>query len=179
MIGSFAVTTMLTKNTFVEETRKQYVLVARAKGLSEGVGHAVLSGEQLVDASSGFQEGQPAVYVKLDARGASQIQQSWAEGPRIWRELQFLTISRPGVPFDQADLPPLAKLVPLDVPGASTAVRALIRQFVAAEKPAAPLSDSAIAQMLEEQGIQVARRTVAKYREEIGVLPSNLRRDYK
>ena len=54
----------------------------------------------------------------------------------------------------------------------STAVRALIRQIVAAEDPAKPLSDSQISQMLDEQGIQVARRTVAKYREALKIAPA-------
>ena len=58
----------------------------------------------------------------------------------------------------------------------STAVRALIKQLVAAENPAKPLSDSQISQMLEEQGIQVARRTVAKYREALKIAPANLRK---
>ncbi len=58
----------------------------------------------------------------------------------------------------------------------STAVRALIRQLVAAEDTAKPLSDSQLSQMLEEQGIQVARRTVAKYREALKIAPANLRR---
>ncbi len=58
----------------------------------------------------------------------------------------------------------------------STAVRALIKQLVDAEAAAKPLSDSQIAQMLEEQGIQVARRTVAKYREALRIAPANLRR---
>jgi RNA polymerase sigma-54 factor len=58
----------------------------------------------------------------------------------------------------------------------STAVRALIKQFVAAEDPAKPLSDSHLSQMLEEQGIQVARRTVAKYREALKIAPANLRK---
>ena len=57
----------------------------------------------------------------------------------------------------------------------STAVRALIKQIVAAEDPAKPLSDSQISQMLEEQGIQVARRTVAKYREAMRI-PSSVQR---
>jgi RNA polymerase sigma-54 factor len=59
----------------------------------------------------------------------------------------------------------------------STAVRALIKQFVAAEDPAKPLSDSALSSMLEEQGIQVARRTVAKYREALRIAPANLRKN--
>jgi RNA polymerase sigma-54 factor len=60
----------------------------------------------------------------------------------------------------------------------STAVRALIKQFVAAEDAKKPLSDSQIADMLEEQGIQVARRTVAKYREALKIAPANLRKAY-
>ena len=58
----------------------------------------------------------------------------------------------------------------------STAVRALIKQIVAAEDAAKPLSDSQISQMLEEQGIQVARRTVAKYREALKIAPTQLRK---
>ena len=58
----------------------------------------------------------------------------------------------------------------------STAVRALIQQIVAAENPRKPLSDSQISKMLEEQGIQVARRTVAKYRDELKIAPTSLRR---
>jgi len=58
----------------------------------------------------------------------------------------------------------------------STAVRALIRQIVAAEDPTKPLSDSQISQMLDEQGIHVARRTVAKYREALKIAPTQLRK---
>jgi RNA polymerase sigma-54 factor len=58
----------------------------------------------------------------------------------------------------------------------STAVRALIKQLVDAEDPAKPLSDSQLSQMLEEQGIHVARRTVAKYREALKIAPANQRR---
>ena len=58
----------------------------------------------------------------------------------------------------------------------STAVRALIKQFVSAESPAKPLSDSQIAEMLKEQGIECARRTVAKYREALRIAPANLRK---
>jgi len=58
----------------------------------------------------------------------------------------------------------------------STAVRALIKQIVAAEDPGKPLSDSQISQMLEEQGIQVARRTVAKYRDALKIAPTQLRK---
>ncbi|MDP1899698.1 MAG: RNA polymerase factor sigma-54 [Rubrivivax sp.] len=59
----------------------------------------------------------------------------------------------------------------------STAVRALIQQIVGAENASKPLSDSQISEMLEEQGIQVARRTVAKYREALKIAPASLRRD--
>jgi RNA polymerase sigma-54 factor len=58
----------------------------------------------------------------------------------------------------------------------STAVRALIKQFVAAENPKKPLSDNKIAAMLKEQGIDCARRTVAKYREGMKIAPTNLRK---
>ncbi|HEY0200896.1 MAG TPA: RNA polymerase factor sigma-54, partial [Burkholderiaceae bacterium] len=58
----------------------------------------------------------------------------------------------------------------------STAVRALIKQFVSAESTKKPLSDSQISEMLKEQGIECARRTVAKYREALRIAPANLRR---
>jgi RNA polymerase sigma-54 factor len=58
----------------------------------------------------------------------------------------------------------------------STAVRALIKQLVGAEDAKKPLSDSQLADMLGEQGITVARRTVAKYREALKIAPANLRR---
>jgi RNA polymerase sigma-54 factor len=58
----------------------------------------------------------------------------------------------------------------------STAVRALIKQFVAAESPKKPLSDSQLSEMLKEQGIECARRTVAKYRESLRIAPTNLRK---
>ncbi|NML42142.1 RNA polymerase factor sigma-54 [Ramlibacter sp. G-1-2-2] len=59
----------------------------------------------------------------------------------------------------------------------STAVRALIKQFVAAENAKKPLSDSQISEMLKEQGIECARRTVAKYREALRIAPANLRKE--
>ena len=58
----------------------------------------------------------------------------------------------------------------------STAVRALIQQFVSAENAHKPLSDSQLSAMLEEQGIQVARRTVAKYRESLKIAPASQRK---
>ncbi|WP_085317965.1 RNA polymerase factor sigma-54 [Derxia lacustris] len=58
----------------------------------------------------------------------------------------------------------------------STAIRALIKQLIGAENPKDPLSDSRLADMLGEQGIVVARRTVAKYRETLKIPPVNLRR---
>jgi len=58
----------------------------------------------------------------------------------------------------------------------STAVRALIKQFVASENLKKPLSDSQISDMLKEQGIECARRTVAKYREALRIAPANLRK---
>ncbi len=58
----------------------------------------------------------------------------------------------------------------------STAVRALIKQFVAIENLKKPLSDNQISSMLKEQGIECARRTVAKYREALRIAPANLRK---
>ncbi|OEE31445.1 RNA polymerase factor sigma-54 [Vibrio ordalii] len=58
----------------------------------------------------------------------------------------------------------------------STAIRALIKKLVAAENTAKPLSDSKIADLLADQGIQVARRTIAKYRESLGIAPSSQRK---
>ena len=58
----------------------------------------------------------------------------------------------------------------------STAIRALIRKHIQAEKPEKPLSDSKIAELLSGQGIQVARRTVAKYRESLSIPSSSERK---
>jgi RNA polymerase sigma-54 factor len=58
----------------------------------------------------------------------------------------------------------------------ATAIRALIKQLVAAEDTKTPLSDSRISQILGQQGIVVARRTIAKYRESLQIPPVNLRK---
>ncbi len=58
----------------------------------------------------------------------------------------------------------------------STAIRALIKQLVSAENARKPLSDGQISEILSQQGIMVARRTVAKYRESMQILPVNLRK---
>ncbi len=58
----------------------------------------------------------------------------------------------------------------------ATAIRALIKQLVAAEDGRKPLSDHRISDLLAEQGIQVARRTVAKYREAMHIQPASLRK---
>lgn len=58
----------------------------------------------------------------------------------------------------------------------STAIRAIIKKLIAAENSRKPLSDSKITQLLEEQGINVARRTIAKYRESLSIPPSNERK---
>jgi len=58
----------------------------------------------------------------------------------------------------------------------STAIHALIKKLVAAEEARKPLSDSKIADLLAEQGINVARRTIAKYREALNIPPSNQRK---
>jgi RNA polymerase sigma-54 factor len=58
----------------------------------------------------------------------------------------------------------------------STAIRAKIRKLIREEQPKAPLSDSRIAEILSKEGIPVARRTVAKYRESMDIAPSNERK---
>ncbi|HMV92524.1 MAG TPA: RNA polymerase factor sigma-54, partial [Thauera aminoaromatica] len=58
----------------------------------------------------------------------------------------------------------------------STAIRALIRQLVDAEDSKKPLSDAKIAEILGQQGIVVARRTIAKYRESLNIPPVSLRK---
>jgi RNA polymerase sigma-54 factor len=61
---------------------------------------------------------------------------------------------------------------------ANTSVKEMIADLIAAEDPAAPRSDQDLVGLLQEKGLKIARRTVAKYREELGLLPSNLRRRY-
>ncbi|GAB4291691.1 MAG: RNA polymerase factor sigma-54 [Methylophaga sp.] len=58
----------------------------------------------------------------------------------------------------------------------ATAIRAIIKKLIAAENPRKPLSDSKIAAILKDQGINVARRTIAKYRETLAIAPSNERK---
>lgn len=58
----------------------------------------------------------------------------------------------------------------------STAIRAMIKKLVAEENGAKPLSDNKIATLLADQGVKVARRTVAKYRESLGIAPSSQRK---
>ena len=61
----------------------------------------------------------------------------------------------------------------------NTSVKEMLADIVAIEDKSAPLSDQELVVKLQEKGLSLARRTVAKYREELGILPSNLRRDYK
>jgi len=58
----------------------------------------------------------------------------------------------------------------------STAIRAIIKKLIGAENPQKPLSDSKITNLLADQGIKVARRTIAKYRESMSIPPSNERK---
>ena len=60
----------------------------------------------------------------------------------------------------------------------NTSIKDRIAQIVAEENPAKPFSDQDIVAILGENAVQIARRTVAKYREELGILPTNLRRRY-
>ena len=61
---------------------------------------------------------------------------------------------------------------------ANTSVKEMIADIIAGEDPGKPLSDQEIVGLLDAKGLKIARRTVAKYREELGLLPSNLRRRY-
>ena len=58
----------------------------------------------------------------------------------------------------------------------STAIKAAIKRLVGEENPRKPLSDSKLCALLGDQGITVARRTIAKYREQISIPPSNERK---
>src|SRR6184192_1687001 len=60
----------------------------------------------------------------------------------------------------------------------NTSVKEAIMDLVKAEDPSSPLSDKEIVEILSERGIPIARRTVAKYRTELNILPSNMRRKY-
>jgi RNA polymerase sigma-54 factor len=60
----------------------------------------------------------------------------------------------------------------------NTSVKEMINDLIAGEDRSHPLSDQELVAKLQAKGINVARRTVAKYREELGLLPSNLRREY-
>ena len=58
----------------------------------------------------------------------------------------------------------------------STAIRAMIKQLIATENQKKPLSDNKIADLLQAQGIEVARRTIAKYRESLNIASSSDRK---
>ncbi len=60
----------------------------------------------------------------------------------------------------------------------ATAIRALIKQFVHTENAKKPLSDSQISEILGQQGVVVARRTVAKYHESMQIPPVSLRKSF-
>jgi RNA polymerase sigma-54 factor len=62
---------------------------------------------------------------------------------------------------------------------ASTAIKAAIRQLVSEENLRKPLSDAKLCALLKEQGIAVARRTIAKYRDQLSIPPSNERKRLK
>jgi len=60
----------------------------------------------------------------------------------------------------------------------NTSVKGAIQQLIDEEEPKKPLSDKEIVDILSERGIPIARRTVAKYRAELNILPSNLRKSF-
>ena len=60
----------------------------------------------------------------------------------------------------------------------NTSVKGVIAELVTKEDPKNPLSDKEIVELLEKKGIPIARRTVAKYRNELNILPSNMRKSF-
>jgi RNA polymerase sigma-54 factor len=60
----------------------------------------------------------------------------------------------------------------------NTSVKDMIAEIFRGEESSKPLSDQEVVMMLSEKGIVIARRTVAKYRSELNILPSNLRKVY-
>ena len=60
----------------------------------------------------------------------------------------------------------------------NTSVKDMIAEIFRGENPAKPLSDQEVLKILSERGITIARRTIAKYRDELGILPSSQRRVY-
>ena len=61
---------------------------------------------------------------------------------------------------------------------AAKAVKIMIQDIIAGEDPSKPLSDKKIVDMLQEQGLKIARRTVAKYREQLGILSARMRKQF-
>lgn len=66
-----------------------------------------------------------------------------------------------------------------DIATSSVAVKARIKELITEEDPKKPLSDSKLEKILQEQGIDIARRTIAKYREALGILPTSKRKRRK
>jgi RNA polymerase sigma-54 factor len=60
----------------------------------------------------------------------------------------------------------------------NTSVKDMLSEMIKKEDPGKPLSDEEIVKLLEAKGIKIARRTVAKYRSELNILPSHLRKVY-
>jgi RNA polymerase sigma-54 factor len=60
----------------------------------------------------------------------------------------------------------------------NTSVKDMINEMISKESPAKPLSDEELVKMVAEKGVVIARRTIAKYRSELNILPSHLRKVY-
>jgi RNA polymerase sigma-54 factor len=61
---------------------------------------------------------------------------------------------------------------------ANRSIKETIEKIIQKEDPKKPISDQSISKELEKEGIKIARRTVAKYREQLGILPTHLRRRF-
>jgi len=130
--------------------------------------------EEIVEVQQGFLESGPAAFQPLtlkDIAGRTSLHEStisrvttgkYVQTPRGVFELKFFFTS--SLHTDSG------------IETSSRAVKDRLRDLVAEEVPARPLSDLEIAEALTKEGVRIARRTVAKYREELRIPPAHLRR---
>jgi RNA polymerase sigma-54 factor len=101
-----------------------------------------------------------------------QTRASLAEELEVHESTISRAVSNKSVQMPNGHIIPLSKFF-----DRSLQVRTALKQIIEEEK--SPLSDSAISELLDEQGYSVARRTVAKYRAMEGILPSHLRQSHE
>ena len=136
---------------------------ADQRGRQFGISRAQWAVLMRIDRNEGLKQSELADMLDLHESTISRVTtQKYMLTPRGTYELKYFFGSH----------------VATDTGGAAsaTAIRALIKQLIGAEDSRTPLTDSRIAEVLGEQGILVARRTIAKYREALQIPPVNLRR---